>query len=343
MERRLEFDMHVWNHAIDPFQMGFDFRESLPKSHQVEMLSILKYCNQLDQLDELTAQLRLALAREPSLIFSVLQIVGLTRSKIKTDLKGAGISIPSKLEQIHVREEVWTTVGDYLGRRLYSVLNSLTVNPSTTWSGSLEALNQATWPGWIRQERAKRQGHEAEGRIARMLQDLGLMFAPKEKSINPLCPDVQVNAISFDIVSPSLNQFQIGFKSTVQTSNIGQFGESKGALEVREALQMIRDNFENEQKPLVMAMIDGVGFQSNTAGLSEILETADEFCQFATLWKAAIVVASKQDACLPLALDDCKMHSKFLARFDGAFSLISHNQSPEWVMAGEAHLMPHSI
>ena len=69
-----------------------------------------------------------------------------------------------------------------------------------SWS---KELSQATYPGYIRQERAKRQGHMGEQRLAELLHALGVPFEPKEKLKQPLSPDVKIWDVSFDLVVPN--------------------------------------------------------------------------------------------------------------------------------------------
>jgi hypothetical protein len=251
-----------------------------------------------------------------------------------TDLKAMGLKVPSKPQGLISKPELWKHSIGYLGSRLTKVLKPMAQMDPESRRIALEALNQATWPGWIRQERAKRQGHEAEGRIAQLLFNLGLNFEPKEKATNPMCKDVQLNGVSFDLVAPRLKGVGLCIKSTVQTSNIGQFGESKGALEVIEAKQML-DSSPEFKDVVLMAMVDGIGFQTNTAGLHGILENVAEFCQFSTLWKAAVVAAFVNDKVVELHLPDSKMHSDFIARYQSSIQIAKKSDDKNMIRAGE--------
>jgi hypothetical protein len=331
--KRSEFDSHVWNHSEDLFQQTFDFRSKLSPTE----LSILdKLVEALREGKEefgevLTSEIR----NRPISILPILQLVGLTRSKILTDLKAMGIGVPTKPELLITRPDSWRVSVDYLESRLTKVLKPIAEMSDDSRMIALEALNQATWPGWIRQERAKRQGHEAEGRIAQLLLNLELQFEPAEKATNPMCKDIQINSISFDIISPNINEVKLCLKSTVQTSNIGQFGESKGALEVIEAKEMLKQKFKNSQV-ILMAMVDGIGFQTNTAGLHGILENADEFCQFKTLWKVAVVSAFAQGKKVELNIPDIESHTAFLSRYSESIEITSENSPQLMIEAGEA-------
>jgi hypothetical protein len=335
--KRLEFDHHLWNHAEDAFQTGFDEKSPLTVPQLDALNQIVKVIKLENNVDKTFEILTKVLRDNPLHTLVVMQAVGLTRNKILTDLKGAGHKVPSKPEGLISSKDIWPKAGRYLAHRLNKVFSPLVEAHEESWGFAFEAVNQATWPGWIRQERAKRQGHEAEGRIAKLLRDLDLKFEPSEKADNPLCPDVQINGVSFDIIAPSRENFRVGFKSTVQTSNIGQFGESKGGLEIREAKEMVNNHF-SKPSPMVIAMVDGVGFHSNTAGLTEILQTSDEFCQFSTLWKAAVVVASCQNEVLDLDLRDKEAHSGFLERYSSTIRLRHSNEKGHWISAGEARV-----
>ena len=335
VERRTEFELHVWDHAQDQFQLSFDARKNLSDEHSLaiqELTSIISAHGDVKTTHDCLTRL---VQNDKDLILTVLQIVGLTRSKIITDLKGKGLRTPNKPENLISKPDIWIFAGARISERLHDVLGPLTKVDESGWVHALEAINQSTWPGWIRQERAKRQGHEAEGRIAALLSLLNLNFEPKEKATNPLCQDVQINKVSFDIISLNQNDFKVGFKSTVQTSNIGQFGESKGGLEVREAHEMVQKKFQAPY-PLIVAMVDGVGFHSNTAGLNEILSKADEFCQFATIWKAAVIVAASQNVSIDLQLSDRQNHEKFLDRYEKHIKLCEPDNRSDWHEAGEA-------
>ncbi len=332
-ERRAEFSSHIWNHSEDVFQTSFDFKDNFSAYEMGFFLALVSAMAESE--DQFTEVLTVRITQEPFLILPLLQIIGLTRSKIITDLKAAGIRTPSKPELLIGRSESWSATVQYLFSRFKKVLGPITELEDTAIQSAIQSLNQATWPGWIRQERAKRQGHEAEGRIAKLFFSLGLNFEPREKAVNPLCPDIQIHGVSFDIISPSASSPGLCLKSTVQTSNIGQFGESKGALEIIEAEEMLSENFPHSSVILV-AMVDGVGFLSNTAGLTGILEHATEFCQFATVWKAAVLAARSQARILELHLPDLSAHRRFLSQYADSIKLATTSDPATWIEAGEA-------
>ena len=127
-------------------------------------------------------------------------------------------------------------------------------------------------------------------------------------------------------------------KATVHTANIGQYGESKDKMEIEEAAEMLRRHFGNDA-PALVALIDGIGFRSNRAGLNGVLEGADEFCQFQSIWKAAAGAASRLGRSIAVALpsDDVPNHEAFLARYGEYVITVSLSEAPHHsTQAGEA-------
>lgn len=327
-ERVAEFEAHVWDHAQDPFQVDFDTRPPLSHEERQALSTALRSICRGSSDSDLAEVLRQELVRNRKLIYVFLQAAGLTRSKILTDLRAmrrlseSGVRVPSSPDRLHSLPGTWTVAGPYLAKRLRKVLEPLcqTAGPI---DGALEAISQATWPGWIRQERAKRQGHEAESRLARILVAMSIPFEPPEKALNPLSGDVQLHDVSFDLVVPSLARPLVCVKATVHTANIGQYGESKDALEIREAGQMLEEHYDRAIRPMLLALVDGVGFRSNRAGLSGVLREADEFCQFRTIWKGAVVPAARLGLKLALGLpkEEIQYHARFLQRYSEALRL----------------------
>ncbi|MFN8654644.1 MAG: hypothetical protein U0133_22275 [Gemmatimonadales bacterium] len=319
--RIAEFERNVWNHSEDEFQVEFDRRDPLTDRELQALRELIDGSRLLDEAELSSAIRRQILTLGEDYFFLLLQLCGLTRSKILSDLRAAASSNPSMVRMpsshwaIASSDKAWTHAGSYLVARLTPILVHLATYQAP--ESALEAISQATWPGYIRQERAKRQGHEAEGRLARLLRGCGIPFAPEQKADNPMCPDATINGVSFDIVIPSISSVGACFKSTVHTSNIGQYGESKDHLEVDEARRMLDSRFASGSRPTLVALIDGVGFQSNRAGLEGVLSKSDEFCQFKTLWKALLIGGAicgrKIDLWLPheVTLE----HSEFIHRW----------------------------
>jgi hypothetical protein len=323
--RRNEFRSHVWDHSADVFQQSFDERRPL-KSDELEALIVVvnAICQGSDD-SEVAGIILQQLNDDEQNIDVFLQLVGLTRNKIISDLKASAqvrVTIPSSHRKLYTKGAVWDIAGPYLASRLRNVLAPLCAS-SGSLAHSLEALNQATWPGWIRQERAKRQGHEAEYRLATIYSAASIPFQPEAKADNPLSGDLIINGVSFDLVVGSVESPLVCVKSTVHTSNIGQYGESKDALEMAEARNMIDSNYSAATAPVLLALIDGVGFFSNSAGLNGVLSSSSEFCQFRTLWKAVVLASYKLGRGVLLALpkQSIEFHADFLDRYRSAVSV----------------------
>ncbi len=335
VERRKEFDAHVWNHSDDAFQAAFDERRHLHREEKAFLDVLVKAL--ATSSDEFARKLTSGIQKNPEFILPLLQLCGLTRSKIVTDLTAMGHPRISGPETLVAREKMWPDATKYLEISLKRVMLPIVHLEDELRHAIYDSLNQATWPGYVRQERAKKQGHEAEGRMARLLDALNLSFAPLEKATNPLCRDIQIHGVSFDLISPNPDSPRLFIKSTVHTSNIGQYGESKDALEIEEASQMLKTKFKNK-KPVLLAMVDGVGMQTNTAGLHGVLGTADEFCQFKTIWKVAVLAAEAQDRQVQIYLPDKDVHTGFLSRHSSGAQLLTKMPNSPLVEAGEAYI-----
>lgn len=346
--RRAEFAANVWNHADDPFQMSFDDRPPLSAAEVEALRKIIDTV--LDDTPEHSAQIiGPALKRDPILMGHCLQLVGLTRNKILQDLKAATrtgavkVQVPSSYKALPA-SAAWKYAGPYLTKKLQTVFLPF-AGDRAVLDAAIEALNQATWPGYIRQERAKRSGHEAEFRIAALHLACGIPFEPEEKAQNPLCRDLIIKNVSFDLVIPGAANPAVCVKSTVHTSNIGQYGESKDHLEVDEAKRMLDDVYgQQKNRPVLLAFIDGVGFESNRAGLHGVLQKADEFCQFNTIWKAIMISSTRM--AIPMTFIIPKKsraaHSAFLARHQGQSSVVDHEGhalTGDEIEAGEALIL----
>jgi hypothetical protein len=351
--RVFEFEEHIWDHTTDPFQLRYDERAVLTTNEITELVGVIELFRKRKSTEEIAQHLRSILQSGRIAIELLLQVCGLTRNKILQDLKAAvtslshRISIPSSYERLKDSDEAWRLAGPYLVERLRRSFEPLA--KKTDIPSALEALNQATWPGYIRQQRAKEQGHEAEYRLAVMMRNAHIPFAPFAKSENPKCPDAQINGVSFDLVIPNISTPKLCFKSTVHTANIGQYGESKDYLEIHEAHAMIEKSFTKKtKKPILMALIDGVGFRSNTAGLHGVLRLADEFCQFSSIWKAIVVAASRMGQKLQIYLPATE-----ITKYDGFFKkyhfkklvhdIERSGQPPDSFKAGDAFILPLEI
>lgn len=292
---RDEFFRFVWDHSKDPFILAFEQRRLLTSDEQNWLTLVFKYCFLEDEDVAITSVKNLIESEGTQVTLLLIQIAGLTRNKVITDLRSS-LGKPNAPGSYKTLHSMPTGEGiRYLLMRLRSVfspLRHLNIQSNSQIIQSIfESLNQATYPGFIRQERAKRQGHEAERRLAVLLDSLNIPFVPEEKLDNPLSRDVQIEGVSFDLAVPDTENPKILVKSTVQTANIGQFGESKSALEVEEAKAKIENIYPNLPPPYLVALIDGVGFESNREGLDRVLQSVHEFVQFRTLWKFAVLAS----------------------------------------------------
>jgi len=336
-----EFSDNVWNHSVDEFQATFDDRRPL---NTEELQFLVKLTTDLEKNPEdnsILPELRKLFLVKDNMFVLLLQLCGLTRNKVIQDLKGnvgsnrAGMSFAG-YKALYTNQLTWNLAGPYLLKKISSIfVSGANLSPLER---VFETLNQATWSGYIRQERAKRSGHEAESRMANLLLKLGIPFMPTEKADNPMCRDVQINSVSFDLVIPNSESPKICIKSTVHTANIGQYGESKDHLEMDEARRMIDDMYDETKKPLLVAFIDGVGFESNRAGLQGVLSKSDFFVQFKTIWKLIVIASSatNKKCFLSLNQEAISAHQEFLSEFSENITLINLSNNVSAIKAGEA-------
>ena len=347
-ERVTEFRRNVWDHTVDPFQLRFDTPPPLSEDDLRALESLVNSLSVGESDEQVAAELLAEVRARPEFILTVLQAIGSTRNKILTDLRaataGQNLRIPGSPTSLHRNERVWQAAGLYIAVRFRQIFSPLI--PLTSGRNyALETLNRATWPGWIRQERAKRQGHEAENRLAVLCVALDIPFDPVGKAENPLTQDAQISGVSFDLVIPSRDEPLVCVKSTLHSSNIGQYGTSKDLLEVRQAAAVLAENFP-ANPPTLLAMIDGVGCLSNRVGLEGILTAANEFCQFKTLWKAAALAAQRLNLEITVALPEEHLatHRAFLARCGDTVRVRPLTEqaaldAPGWVQAGEGFIV----
>ncbi len=321
ISREAEFFDNVWDHSKDPFFLDFAISPPINDDEFVATEQLIELIRKRTPTEKRIAELR-KLILEKNLGFYFLQLSGLTRNKIVSDVRASmaqvkgGRATPANVSGLAARDSSWNLAGPYLLARLDNILGPLSENPSGI-RNSLEAIKRATHAGFMRQEVAKRSGHEAEARLARVLDSCGIKFEPAEKLTNPLCADIQLGAHSFDLVIPNAAKATICVKSTVHTANIGQYGESKDHLEVEAAANALAIEFpEGTPKPILLALIDGIGFKSNRAGLKGVLEKCDEFCQYRTLWKVVLLAAKTTGKALSVDISEetHQKHADFFAR-----------------------------
>ena len=305
-----EFNKYVWDHTKDQFLLNFDEPNVIAQKYIDTLSSLVKKTNSNDEFLE---GLKSAIDNDEDFLNLVIQLSGLTRNKIITDMKSMNVKF--NLSPNNVTKN-WNIVGEYIGTRFNRIIRPL-INGD--FQKALESLNYATWPGYIRQQKAKLMGHEAERRIAILLDNLGIKFDPQIKTTQPMSGDINFHGASVDLAVPSRNNPKVVIISTVHTSNIGQYGESKDKSEAV-ALREIIDKLEGV-KPLLVLMIDGVGLHSNIAGLKGSLDACDEFVQFETLWKLPVILKkvmpeNTSDFNLYLPSDDRVYFEPFLRTFN---------------------------
>ncbi|WP_156482835.1 hypothetical protein [Acetobacter cerevisiae] len=339
--KRDEFERHIWDHAADEFQAQFDERRELTANELFFLKQVHSWIIDPDNNAALKS-LGDALRQDEDRVAVLLQICGLTRSKILSDLRASasaiGVNIPSNYKKI-ASTTGWSIAGPYLLKRLRSCFGHF--DPKTPNIEDLfQALNQATWPGYIRQQRAKLSGHEAEYRVATLLFSLSIPFTPQEKAENPLCRDAQIDNISFDLIIPNIQNPKVVVKSTVHTANIGQYGESKDHLEMSEARDWINKKYPLGEKPTLLAFIDGIGFKNNRDGLNGVLSKSDEFCQFKSLWKAVVIAAKRLNLPIHVALPTSVQNDfiDFINRWNAKDLIVDLDKLQStvgWIEAGE--------
>ena len=342
-----EFFDHMWDHTTDKFLNSFNNPKKLSDKNKRQLKEIICIlCN--NKNDEVACNKIYKILKKQekdSIILIILQIIGSTRNKILVDLKSMlkkdnAVIIPNNPKSLSKDHIVLYHTEKYLTNHLRNIFADIIEMDCKITDEQLflifDILNKATWSGWIRQERAKRSSHYAEYRLAATLDKLDIPFEPQEKLDNPVSPDIQIGGISYDLVIPNKKTPVICFKCTVHTANIGQYGKSKDLLEIKEAKQQILQSNMNP-KPVLFSLIDGIGMKLNVAGLKEILQNTDEFCQFKTMWKAIVVFANTCDRIVELWLPDQDNHAEFLSKYQDNITL--QDRKPEnFHNVGEAWL-----
>lgn len=299
-DRKKLFFKYVWDHTSDSFYASFD---TPPKRRESLLSKAVVLVEQIDLPEDELISLLTKLVDDdgrPDIEFLayVIQIAGYTRSKIVSDLnaKKLGEKLSSFEYLISKRGKFqphpsWKEAVAMLILRLRKILKHLATDDIRD---RLRALDLATYPGYIRQERAKYIGHYAEKLLAEVLDHLGIPFIPKEKKENPLYGDVVLGGESFDLIIPDDKEPIIAVKSTIHTSNTGQYGESKDKLEIEKAHNVLKNLGKNLGKEIILvALADGIGYKSNKEALEGLFMYADEVVQFATLWKIPTMAVNK--------------------------------------------------
>lgn len=307
-DREKLFFKYVWDHTGDDFYASFD----IPPERKERLLNKAIALMENIQLPEeelvllLTKLVNDGGAPDTEFLAYVTQIAGYTRSKILSDLDAQKLPRPSSLEGLISKRgkfqthPSWKRAAAMLILRLREILIHLSEDD---WKSRLRALDLATYPGYIRQKRAKYIGHYAEKVLAEVLDRLEIPFVPKQKKDNPLYGDVTLELQresgesekeSFDLIIPHDKEPVIAIKSTIHTSNTGQYGESKDKLEIEKARNLLDElSRKSSRKIILVALADGVGYKSNREALRGLFQYADEVVQFATLWKIPVMAAKE--------------------------------------------------
>ena len=122
-DRRREFQANVWDHSQDPFQLQFDLRRKLHQSELAVLQAIVVEVKRTEDDSVLAAFLKKHIAENgPELTALLVQLCGLTRSKIISDLKASstGAAVPSNYARLHLHES-WQKSGPYLAASLRRV------------------------------------------------------------------------------------------------------------------------------------------------------------------------------------------------------------------------------
>lgn len=324
-DRKGEFFAHVWDHTKDDFFDGFAKPRDLTDSQRrtiKEIICILCRNKGGKVACDLIYRILKSQPTDSSIIPIILQLVGSTRNKILTDLRamlsGTDIKVPNKPELVVKNSKLLGHAEKYITDELKRVFASIIDKDCNVDDDTLclilDILNQSTWSGYVRQEKAKRTGHYAEYRLAKELDKIGIPFEPRKKLDKHPSADVTFRGLSYDLVIPDAERPKICVKATTHTSNIGQYGESKDALEVTEAKTNL-DELPELERPLLVSLIDGIGFQSNISGLTAVLDNSDEFVQFKTMWKIAVLYAkTTPNRKIGVWLPDPENHEDFLSK-----------------------------
>lgn len=341
-KRLAEFHAHIWDHTKDDFQTAFDTEDPLTDEDIAVLDDLCGFIKAGKDDTDLANAIGVCASLHEETLLTVMRLSGLTKSKPVSDLKASVaasvVRIPGEAIRFPKDPAVWAVAGPYIAERARRALAPISSLSRRDRHSAYEALNVAVWPHWVRQKRAKLSGHQPEQRAATMLYNLGIPYEPEEKRTNPLCADAQFQNLSFDLVVPDANQPKLVMRSTVQTSNIGQFGQSRSA-EVVGAVQTLA-NLRAADRPELLALVDGVGFNSNPKGLEGVLQHVDEFCQFATLWKLAALAAGATKTKIEIALPNghAQEHKAFVDDMPVSIKFTTLNKS--WLEQHTGNTVP---
>lgn len=179
--------------------------------------------------------------------------------------------------------------------------------------GALKKLNQQEitalidnliLPKEIQQAETKRRGHGAEWQLAIVLHQLGAIFIPSDKHINPMSsddPNVDKQTFllaarneetgwSFDIIiKENATTLKIFIQGLIHTSDPGQYGVNKSAETITIKAGLTAHNQSNNTTKELWGLVDGVGFIENPDNtIFKMLNAFDTFIELKTLYKAGL-------------------------------------------------------
>lgn len=289
--RRKEFDDMCWDHTRDEFLSQFNEHPPITEDEGTALLDILApFSEDAEDADSSLAASRAAdraVENGIEILHRVLQLTGLTRNKIlqdiKSHVKANGIPIrKSSLRSVIGTDDGRRIAAEQIAPWLAKTFEKFPINMNT-----LEGLNAATWTSYIRQARAKKSGHNVEHVLARLFKNCELPFGPERKAEKPMSGDAKIDGVSYDLMSPSKNPLVL-IKCSAHTANLGQYGDK-----IIHEMNLATESIGGNPDITFLVFVDGVGMDDRQDVLNCVFTKADEFCQFRTLWKAAVIVANK--------------------------------------------------
>jgi len=341
-ERIAEFDKYVWIHTQDPFQNKFDTHEKLPDSIAERMARLFSAPTRSNR-SKLRKTIGIELVQDMDLFEPMCQLVGLTLSKVKGDIKANAmlcepvpkVKTPTTLIKTDIGQSI---ISDYFAEKIENIY----IYKEFYSFEDIQTVYSATNPSFVRQKRAKLMGHEIERRLAFAFHAASVPFEPIRKVEKLGSSDVTVDGYSYDLVSPSVKNALLRILCMVHNANVGQYGEDK----LRSSAVDAKKSIKNKLNTTLLTLIDGLGCKSNRAGLAAVLENSDEFCQLRTLWKAVAIGAKKSNIKVRVLLPENQISdfAAFADRWSISLDSISETNSIEkGTEAGDGILIVNQV
>jgi hypothetical protein len=162
-QRREEFFCYVWDHTTDPFVIGYEERTPLTDEELEWLRQVYQYCR-ADVEVAVPSLKELLESNGADLTALLLQISGLTRNKIISDLKASlgKKAAPSSYEQLHK----FDSGVRYLVRRLKRVFEPLYRSGIESDADTLRGVFRGVESGDLSRLHSSRAG-EASGAYGR--------------------------------------------------------------------------------------------------------------------------------------------------------------------------------